>query len=283
MAVQGTNVLLPAGGASGLAVGAWALDRMGEPRDRIAHRSVALFLITSSVNFVAAVLAGAGLALGLLPGDASLALTAGPAALAAVSIAMVLTLPRWLDRVEPREGRIAGALATAAAALAAGVRESRTLVASGSVAIIGGAIGWMALDLAALSAAFAAVGSMPPLGILLLAYVVGQLGGLIPVPGGIGGADTGVIGAMVLYGTPLPDATAAVLAYRAFQLGVPALLGSIALLRLPGVVARAADGPRVAPARAPAATPTPLPARPATPLAFPARPAAAAQPVGAAA
>jgi uncharacterized membrane protein YbhN (UPF0104 family) len=107
--------------------------------------------------------------------------------------------------------------------------------------VIGGAIGYMALDLAALAAAFAAVGAMPSLGVLLLAYVLGQLGGLIPLPGGIGGADSGVVGALALYGTPLADAAAAVLAYRVFQLCLPALLGSLSLVRLPGAVGRSAE------------------------------------------
>ena len=61
---------------------------------------------------------------------------------------------------------------------------------------------WL-FDVAALAAAFAAIGSVPPVGVLLLAYVVGQLGGLIPLPGGVGGADGGLIAALVLYGTPL--------------------------------------------------------------------------------
>jgi uncharacterized membrane protein YbhN (UPF0104 family) len=94
---------------------------------------------------------------------------------------------------------------------------------------------------AALAATFAAIGAVPPVGVLLLAYVVGQLGNLIPLPGGVGGADGGLIAALVLYGTPLSGAAAAVLAYRAFQLGLPALLGGLAVLRLPGVVERAPD------------------------------------------
>ena len=112
---------------------------------------------------------------------------------------------------------------------------------SGNPQIIGGAIGYMAFDVAALAAAFAAIGVVPPIGVLLLAYVVGQLGNLIPLPGGVGGADGGLIAALVLYGTPLGGAAAAVLAYRAFQLGLPALLGGLAVLRLPGVVERAPD------------------------------------------
>ena len=143
-------------------------------------------------------------------------------------------------------------------ALAGGVHDARLLVRTGNPQIIGGAIGYMAFDVAALAAAFAAIGAVPPIGVLLLAYVVGQLGNLIPLPGGVGGADGGLIAALVLYGTPLASAAAAVLAYRAFQLGLPALLGGLALPRLPSVIERAPDtGALCSPprARAPAGMP----------------------------
>src|SRR5438046_2935471 len=78
---QAANVLLPAGGAGGLALGAWALNRAGMSSDHIARRTVAFFVITSSTNFVVAVLAGAALLLGVLPGGASTALAAVPAGL----------------------------------------------------------------------------------------------------------------------------------------------------------------------------------------------------------
>jgi uncharacterized protein (TIRG00374 family) len=90
----------------------------------------------------------------------------------------------------------------------------------------------MAFDVAALAAAFAAFGTTLPLAAFVFAYVVGQLGGLIPVPGGIGGTDGGLIGALVLFGSPVSQAAAAVLAYRAVQLGIPAVLGSIAFVQL---------------------------------------------------
>jgi uncharacterized membrane protein YbhN (UPF0104 family) len=63
-------------------------------------------------------------------------------------------------------------------------------------------------------------------------YVIGQLGGLVPLPGGVGGTDGGLIGAMVLYGAALSRAAAAVVIYRTFQLGIPAILGAIAFVRL---------------------------------------------------
>jgi uncharacterized membrane protein YbhN (UPF0104 family) len=69
--------------------------------------------------------------------------------------------------------------------------------------------------------------------VLLVAYIVGQLGGLIPIPGGIGGVDGGLIGTLVLYGVDAGDAAVAVIAYRGLLLTIPALLGvpALAVLR----------------------------------------------------
>ncbi len=231
MAAQGTNVLLPSGGAGGLALAAWALKRAGMPTERLARRTVAFYVLTSSVNFFTAVIAGFALALG----GGALLWTAGPAVAAAVVIAAVLALPRLLTR--PREGRLGHVLT----ALSAGIRDAVRLARAGHPLILLGAVGFMVFDLLALGAAFTAIGAMPSLGVLALAYVVGQLGGLIPLPGGVGGADGGLIAALVLYGTPLGAAAAAVLAYRAFQLGLPALLGALAVVRLPQVLERAPD------------------------------------------
>lgn len=251
IAVQGTNVLLPSGGAGGLAVAAWALRKVGIPSDLVVRRGVAMWLLTSAVNFATAVLAGGLLALGILAGGGSPAFTAGPAIGAALAICGVFTLPRLL------RGDVASRPATATAgrvlqwlrrAVSGGLHDAAVLGRSGDPRIAAGCIGFMAFDVAALGAAFAAIGHVPPVGVLLLAYVVGQLGGLIPLPGGIGGADGGLIAALVLYGTPLSSAAAAVLAYRAFQLGVPALLGGLSLARLPGIVERAPDLGAAAPA-----------------------------------
>ena len=134
MAVQGTNVLLPSGGAGGLAVAAWALRRAGMPAERLARRTVAFYVLTSSVNFVTAALAGGLLALGVLSGGDSLLLTAGPATAAAVVIAAVLALPRVLasGRSRPRDARAGRALAAVEAALSDGIADARLLVRTGS-------------------------------------------------------------------------------------------------------------------------------------------------------
>jgi len=244
ISVQGTNVLLPSGGAGGLAVAIWALTRTGIASEVVVRRGIAMWLLTSAVNFATAVLAGGLLALGILVGGGSLALTAGPAICAALAIAGVLALPRALSTaraMRPRAGRAGRLIAWLRRALHGGVRDAVALGRSRDPHVVGGSIGFMVFDVAALGAAFLAIGQLPPVGVLLIAYVIGQLGGLIPVPGGIGGADGGLIAALVLYGTPLSSAAAAVLAFRAFQLGVPAVLGGLALARLPGIVERAPD------------------------------------------
>jgi uncharacterized membrane protein YbhN (UPF0104 family) len=210
MAEQAANVLLPTGGAGGLALGAWALQRGGMSTCHIARRTVAFFLITSSVNFGVAVLTGPLLVLCDLPGDVSPALALVPAGLALATIAGVALLPRILPAGGPRpEGRVRRVLWTASGALSEGIADAFTLLRSGRPAIVLGAVGYMAFDAAALAAAFHAFGAAPPFGTFLLAYVLGQLGGLVPLPGGVGGTDGGLVAALALYGTPLATATAA--------------------------------------------------------------------------
>ena len=51
-------------------------------------------------------------------------------------------------------------------------------------------------------------------------------------PLGVGGTDGGLIGSFALFGAPIGLATAAVLGYRVFQLGLPVVLGAVSLLRI---------------------------------------------------
>jgi uncharacterized membrane protein YbhN (UPF0104 family) len=234
MSEQAANVLLPTGGAGGLALGAWALRRVGMPAERIGRRTVAFFLITSSVNFLAVVLAGAGLASGMLGGEVAVLTALVPAVLAATALGGLAFAPRFLDATAGGPaGRVRDALARGRGYLAGGIRDALRLIGGGRPLIVLGAVGYMALDVAALAAVFAAFGGgAPSLGVFVLAYAVGQLGGLVPLPGGVGGTDGGLILAFSLLGTPVAVAAAAVVGYRAFQLGVPAILGLTAYARL---------------------------------------------------
>jgi uncharacterized membrane protein YbhN (UPF0104 family) len=229
--------------------------------EHIGRRSVAFFVLTSIPNFTCAALGGILLAVHVLPGHSSGAPTVVLAACAATAMVLVAALPRLVGwfRLGDGGGKIRRGVRSAAVTLERGVRDTGTILRSRRPAALGGAVGYMGFDVAALAAAFAAFGAAPPVGSLIFGYVIGQLGGLIPLPGGIGGTDGGLIGALVLSGIPLSQTAAAVLAYRAFQLGLPAILGVVAFTRLRAELSRA-----TAPAAmcAPLAEPLPVVAVP---------------------
>jgi uncharacterized membrane protein YbhN (UPF0104 family) len=226
------NSLFSVGGAGGLALGAWILRRGGLPASYIARRTVAFFLLTSLANVGFLALGGIGLATGLLHGSPMVLLGLIPAVAGVAAIALavgVRPVAAVLARRWMREKLVA-----AAEAVGDGVDEALRLLRTGDPMIIFGAAGYMLFDVAMLGVCFAAFGNdVPPVGVLLVAYIIGQLGGLIPIPGGIGGVDGGLIGTLVLYGVDAGDAAVAVIAYRGLLLAIPALLGlpALAVLR----------------------------------------------------
>ncbi len=117
-------------------------------------------------------------------------------------------------------------------AVADGVNEAVALLREGNAWLIGGIVAYLVFDMMILWATFRAFGSSPSLAIVWIAYLIGELGGLVPVPGGIGGVDAGLVGTLVLYNVPITAAASAVLAYRAIALWVPAILGSAAFVSL---------------------------------------------------
>lgn len=238
MSSLGAASLLPVGGVGGLALGAWALHRSGLPDERIARRTVAFFLITSAVNVFAVILIGSALAIGLVAGPDSLVLSAGPVGLAIASVVLItLVVPRLARRLEQRwsargRHRFLRSSARALDATADGIGEAVVLLRSGDIRLLFGAVGYLAFDLAVFWACFQAFGATPPVAALFLGYLLGQLGALIPVPGGVGGADLGLIGALVVFGVPAAPAAVGVLTYRALLLLLPALLGGFAFWAL---------------------------------------------------
>jgi uncharacterized membrane protein YbhN (UPF0104 family) len=238
LAEQGANVLLPAGGAGGPAFGTFVMRKVGVPGDLAAQRHAALFLVTSAVGFFALVLVGTGEALGVLPGDVSLAAAALPALGSAAIIALAVVWARLRPPAEPSGSRVRGALWRLRRFLHDGVRTTVELLRHGDRLLVLGAISYYAFDIASLACAFQAFGGdAPPLGVFVLAYTLGHAGALLPTPAGIGGTEGGLIGMFVAYGAPLDLAAAAVLGYRVFQLGLPALLGAISLLRIRYILA----------------------------------------------
>jgi uncharacterized membrane protein YbhN (UPF0104 family) len=77
-------------------------------------------------------------------------------------------------------------------------------------------------------AAFRAYGNAPPLGVIVMGYLVGSLAAAAPIPAGLGALEGGLIGALVLYGAPAGPAAGAVLLYRGISLGLAVTVSAIA-------------------------------------------------------
>jgi uncharacterized membrane protein YbhN (UPF0104 family) len=226
--------LVPASGAGGLALGAWILRQGGMPGEQIARRSVAFFLVKSSINFVAVAIIGTVMALGLAGPHRSLLLTALPAALSVVTIAAVVAVSRLGHGPDPEPDTPAPMRGVAAVrrAVVDGAREAVAIVRSRNALVLAGAVGYWAFDNAVLWATFHAFGASVPVTVVLMGYLIGQLGGLLPIPGGIGGIDGGLIGTLIVYGAPAAATAAAVLAYRVILFWLPLLVGGVAFAAL---------------------------------------------------
>jgi uncharacterized membrane protein YbhN (UPF0104 family) len=245
MSEQGANSVLSVSGAGGLALGAWALRRGGMSIDHIARRTVALFFLTSLANVSIVILFAALYAVGILHHDRDPALTYGFAVAGVVASAIVVFgLPRLRPRpvpVSPRSSRIARGVRFARDSLGQGIQDALLMLRERPVRILTGSFGVTVFDLAVLAVCFRAFHYSPPIGILVLGYLIGQLGGNLPIPGGIGGLDAGLIGTFALYHQPLAPITAGVLIYHAVSLWVPGLLGSVAFVQLRRVLQREAQ------------------------------------------
>jgi uncharacterized membrane protein YbhN (UPF0104 family) len=233
LAEQGANVLVPAGGAGGPAFGAFVLTKIGVPADLAARRHAALFLITSAVTFVAILVAGLLTTLHLLPDDVGILATLLPAIGAGIVIVAAVAFARSDPPSEPSGGRVKHLWFRVWFFVHGGAKTSIALLRQRDPLLIYGAVAYFAFDVASLACVFEAFGGgAPPIGIFILAYSLGHAGAFLPTPGGVGGTEGGLIGMFVAYGTPVDLAAAAVLAYRVFQLGLPAIFGAFALLRV---------------------------------------------------
>lgn len=257
MAGLAATRLFAAAGAGGIALTAWALRRSGmEPR-LVASRMVAFVVLLYVVYAGSLLVDGIGLGIGLFPGGGSFAITIVPALVSAVLflIAGAMTLlpgdlERRLGRFSSGRGRAAHAWTKVAAipALAAtGVRTAIELVRSRDPGLLG-AVAWWGFDISVLWAMFHAFGHAPPFTVIWMAYFVGTLGNVLPLPGGLGGVEGGMIGAFAAFGVDLELAVLAVLAYRGISFWLPTFPGGVAYFQLRRTVARWREEERGGPA-----------------------------------
>jgi uncharacterized protein (TIRG00374 family) len=247
MASLAATRLFAAAGAGGIALTAWALRRAGLGPRSVAARLLAFLTLLYGVYMAAFIVGGVGLYLGAFPGPAPFAITVVPAIFGALVIALfggVALVGGRLERIVARlsaverwPGRVARWLAALSATGAVGVRTAIDLVRSRDPALLG-AVAWWAFDIAVLWACFHAFGSAPPQAVIVMAYFVGMLGNTLPLPGGIGGVDGGMIGAFTAFGVNVELSIVAVLAYRAFAFWLPTVPGAVAYIQLRRTIQR---------------------------------------------
>jgi uncharacterized membrane protein YbhN (UPF0104 family) len=212
----------------------------------IAEREFNLSFLNTAVDALALIVFGVGLATGILTGEPRLLLTVLPAAVAAAGIATAVVIApragRHAEHLRVKHPKIAGALTT----LANAVDDTRRLLLHrGSWTSVLGVLAYLGFDVLVLWTAFFAVHAhpVPRFAIVIMAYIIGALGGSIPLPASAGTIG-GIAGMLILYGVAHNAAIAAVLLHQAIGLLVPLAGGGTAyavLRRRVGPLIRGAD------------------------------------------
>ena len=247
MAGLAATRLFAAGGAGGVAVTAWALRHSGMRRREVAERMIAFLVLLYGAYMIALIVCGVGLYTHLFAGPAPFAITIGPAIVASAAILATLAVAFVPPDLERRLSGSAGAdrapahwlrsIATGSASMSGGVRYAGRKLRHPDWAMVG-TVAWWALNICVLYAAFRAFGHAPPTAVLVEAFFVGMLANLLPLPGGIGGVDGGMIGAFVAFGVSGSLALIAVLVYRLMSFWLPSIPGAIAYFQLRRTVTR---------------------------------------------
>jgi uncharacterized membrane protein YbhN (UPF0104 family) len=242
------GLVLPGGAWGGVGAGAFILHRFGVPSKQIAEREFNLSFLNTAVDALALIVFGVGLATGILAGETRLLLTVLPAAVAAAGVTAALLIARrarsYARRLQTKHPKIASALTT----LANAVEDTkRLLFQRGNWTSVLGILAYLGFDVLVLWSAFLAVHAhpLPGFAIVIMAYIIGALGGSIPLPASIGTIG-GIAGMLILYGVAHNPAIAAVLLHQAIGLLVPLTGGGIAyaiLRRRFGPIMRSAHSP----------------------------------------
>src|SRR4051794_41176798 len=249
MAGLAATRIFSAGGAGGIVVTYWALRKAGMPRRRAACRMVAFLVLTYFVYLAALVIFGVLLRVGVLHGEAPLAATVVPAAIAGgiiVLFCMIALIPLDFERRIQhyaqgyRRARYLSRVATVPATLAMGTRTAIAYIRHPrrGLLAVGGAVGFWAANIGILWASFKAFGGEVPLGVLVQGFFLGMVANLIPSPaGGVGAVDAGMIGAFTLFGIDESVVFPAVLTYRVIAFWLPIPPGIVAFIQLRKTVA----------------------------------------------
>jgi len=214
--------------------GAWMLHRLGLPMDRVGERQFTLMFLNTTVDGLAIVFFGLGLAVGIFSGQENLALTLLPAVVIVIGLALALFIAGRAERLAGRVKAKRPKIATAIRTLALAVQNIRKMLGHrGSTKIVLGAIAYLGFDMLVLQGAFVAIDAhpVPSFAVVAMCYLIGGLAGSIPLPANLG-AVTGMAGMLIVYGVNHNQAVAAVVLYQAIGYLVPLIGGGIAYLFL---------------------------------------------------
>jgi|HubBroStandDraft_3_1064219.scaffolds.fasta_scaffold01683_3 uncharacterized membrane protein YbhN (UPF0104 family) len=226
------NSVVSVGGIGGIALGAWVLRTKGVSVERIARRSVLMFVLTSAVNVSTVALLGVLMWVGVLPGSGDPLLTLLPAGLAIATIAATLAIAGLAGRLATHGRLRSGRGHVALVAVSDGVRGALRLIGGHDWRLFG-AIGYCLFDAFVLYVCLRAFGPAPTFWAVSMAYLVGLMGNSIPIPAGLVAVEGGLVGMLVLFHVrPVSAAVAAVITYRAISLWIPALIGSVAFFMI---------------------------------------------------
>jgi uncharacterized membrane protein YbhN (UPF0104 family) len=228
-------------GAGGPVLRVWALLRGGMPFRVVMVRSMIHGPVLNIPYALAAVLLGTSAALQIGPGHAPTVVALAPlgvvlvaAALAAAATLYVRTNPRPAQTGWRRWGREAvQAIPDGLRAIPGRLRDPAVLLS---------ATGYWAGDCGVLVVAFHAAHGSASIGVIVLAYMLGQLGNALPLPGGVGGVEPVMLGVMTASGVNLGLGAAAIVLYRFVSLGMQAVLGAVAVATLVPALQRKPGG-----------------------------------------
>jgi uncharacterized membrane protein YbhN (UPF0104 family) len=235
--------LLPTAGLGGAAVTVWALRARGVRISELTERLLAFLVLLYGVYMSALLAGGVAVAFGLVrvSGGPGLGIVGAGIAIAVAATILILfaapsPLARAIKRIGRRPGRVASAsrwaltqLPIVRASLGRGWHELRRP----HPALVG-ALAYWAFDTGVLLAMLHAFGVKLPLAAVVLAYFLGSLLNVVPLPGSLSG---GLVGCLIALGSPAGAAIAAVLSYRALAVWLPAIPGIFSLASLRASVA----------------------------------------------
>jgi putative heme transporter len=242
LAELGGFAIVPAG-LGGPAARIWGLRRAGMSWRMLGVRTVAHAPLFNAPYIGAAVVLGVGVLVDAAPGSAPVAVALAPIGVVVTALVVIAAIAamarlRRLDRPTGWRHTVREVLRV----VPDGVREVPALTRDPRAVL--GAVGFWAGDCAVLWAAFNAVGTVPDLGVVVLGYMLGQLGNVLPLPGGVGGVEPVMLGVLTASGVGAAAGAAAIVCYRAIALGVQATLGAVAV----GMLAPEIGTPRQRPA-----------------------------------